>query len=60
VLAPRLEGLDDIPLNAGVFEKYPRFIDEERLKTEAICRSGDDGIGAMQDVEEQRFEKFGY
>ena len=29
VLAPGLEGFDDVPLNAGILEEHPRFIDEE-------------------------------
>ena len=31
---------------------------KKALKTEVICAVGDDGVGAMQDVEQQRLEKF--
>ena len=54
---PCFEGFDDISLNAGVLQKYPGFIDEERFENRGNLAVGDDGIGAMQDVEEQRFKK---
>ena len=58
MLAPGLEGLDDIPLNTGVLQKHPRFVDEEGFENGADLPIRDDGIGAMQDVEQQRFQKF--
>src|SRR6266446_2130790 len=59
IFAPRFEGFDDVSLNAGVLQKYPGFIDEERFENRANLAVGDDGIGAMQDVEEQRLQKLG-
>src|ERR1700722_1522041 len=58
VLAPGLEGLDDVPLNDGVLQEHPRFIDKEGLENGANLPVRDDGICAMQDVEEQRLQKF--
>src|SRR5260370_27444465 len=57
MFASRFEGFDDVSLNAGVLQKYPGFIDEERFENRGNLAVGDDGIGAMQDVEEQRFQK---
>src|SRR5258708_6762485 len=57
MFAPRFEGFDDVSLNVGVLQKYPGFIDEERFENRANLAVGEDGIGAMQDVEEQRFQK---
>src|SRR5882762_1497699 len=57
VLAPCLEGLKDVPLNAGVLQKYPRFVDEEGFENRRNLAVRDDGIGAMQEVEEQRLQE---
>src|SRR5260370_12184258 len=57
MFASRFEGFDDISLNAGVLQKYPGFIDEERFENRGNLAVGNDGIGAMQDVEEQRLQK---
>src|ERR1700676_4702764 len=58
MLAPRLEGLDDIPLNAGILQKHPGLVDEEGFEDRGNLPVYDYGVGAMQDVEEQRFQKF--
>ena len=58
VLAPGLEGLDHVPLNGRVLQKHPRFVDEEGFENGGNLPVRDDGVGAMQDVEEQRFQKF--
>ena len=42
----------------GFFRNTQASSMKKALKTEEICRSRDDGVRAMQDVEEQRFEKF--
>src|SRR5260370_1065971 len=57
MFASRFEGFDDVSLNAGVLQKYPGFIDEERFENRGNLTVGDDAIGTMQDVEEQRFQK---
>src|SRR6202521_4558291 len=51
VFPPGLEGLNDVPLNARVPQKHPRFVDEEGFEHGRNLPIGDDGIGAMQDVE---------
>src|SRR5258708_8266170 len=56
MFAPRFEGFDNVSLNAGVLQKYPGFIDEERIENRANLAVGDDCIGAMRDVEKQRFQ----
>src|SRR6202050_1861094 len=58
VLAPSLESLDDIALNTGILQEDPRFIDEENFEHGGNLPVRDDRIGAVQDVEEQRFQKF--
>src|SRR5208283_4912735 len=58
VLSPGLEGLDDVPLNAGVLQKHPRLVNEEGFENGRNLTVGDDGIGAVQNVEEQRFQEF--
>jgi len=60
VLAPSLEGLDDIPLNARILKKHPGFIDKEGFENGGDQAVGDDGIGAVQDVEEQGSKISGY
>src|ERR1700733_11564941 len=59
VLAPRLERFDDIALNARVLQEYPGFVDKESLEQRGDLASPDHGVRAVQDVEQQRFEKFG-
>ncbi len=56
--APRLERLHYVSLNAWVLEEDPSLIDEESFEGCADLPVGDDRVGAMQDVEEQGFEKF--
>src|SRR6202167_3956970 len=58
VLAPGLESLDHIPLNTGILQEDPRFIDKESFEHRANLSVRDDRTGAVQDVEEQRFQKF--
>src|ERR1700722_20248491 len=58
VLAPGLEGLDDVPLNDGVLQEHPRFIDKEGFENGTNLPVRDDGIGAMQDVEEEQLQEF--
>ena len=57
VFAPGLEGLDHVALDAGVLQKHPGFIDEEGFEDGADLAVADDGIGAMQDVEQERLKK---
>src|ERR1700689_806208 len=57
--SPRLERLDDIPLNTRVFQKYPCLIYEKRLEHGTDLPVANDGVRSMQDVEQERFEKFG-
>src|SRR4029077_6177167 len=59
VLAPGLERLDHVSLDARVLEKHPRFVDEKGLEDGRDPAIGDKRDSAIQDVEEQRFEKFG-
>src|SRR5580658_7016442 len=56
--SPRLERLDDVPLNARILQKYPCLIYEKRLEYGADLPVTNDGVRAMQDVEQERFEKF--
>src|ERR1700690_4126333 len=57
--SPRLERLDDVPLNARILQKYPCFIYEKRLEYGTDLPVANDGVRAMQDVEQERFKKFG-
>ena len=59
VLAPGLERLDDISLNAWVLEKHPRLVDEERLESGSDLLVRDDRVRPMENVEKQRFENLG-
>src|SRR5580704_5702541 len=59
VFAPGLKGLDDIALNAGILQKHPSLIDKEGLEDLRDGPVANDGVGAVQDVEQQRFQKFG-
>ena len=58
VFAPGLQGLDDIPLDAGVLEEHPGLVDEERFEHRGDLAVGDDRVGPVQDVEEQWFQEF--
>src|SRR5580693_7722838 len=57
--SPRLERLDDVPLNARILQKHPCLIYEKRLKDGTNLPVANDGVGAMQDIEQEWFEKFG-
>src|SRR5271155_3291847 len=58
VLAPSLERLDDVPLNGGILQKHPGFIDKEGFENGANLPVSDNGIRSMQDIEEQRLQEF--
>src|SRR6202167_2827 len=58
VLAPGLQSLDDILLNTGILQEDPRFIEEENFEHGGNLPIGDERVRAVQDVEEQRFQKF--
>src|SRR6202022_212108 len=51
-------GFDDVPLDAGVLQKHPRFIDEKGFENGRNLSVRNNGIGTMQNVEKQRFQKF--
>src|SRR6516225_3583489 len=57
--APRLKSLDHIFLNARRLQENPRLINEESLERRADLTVRDDGIRAVQNVKEQRFQKLG-
>src|SRR5260370_12553985 len=59
VFPPSLECLDDISLDGRVLQEDPRLVDEESFENGANLPVRDDGVGAMQDVEEQRLQEFG-
>src|ERR1700687_5135105 len=56
---PGLQRLDDVSLNTWILEEDPGLIDEKGLECRADLPVSDDGVCAVQNVEEQRFEKFG-
>ena len=56
VLSPSLQGLDNIGGNARVLQKNPSFVNEERLEYMADLGIANNRVGAMQNVEEQRFQ----
>src|SRR3984893_17293727 len=58
VFPPGLEGFDDGPLDAGVLQEHPRFIDEKGFENGRNLSVRNDGIGTMQNVEKQRFQEF--
>src|SRR5260370_40566004 len=58
VLPPGLKSFGDEALTAGVPKKYPSLVDEEGFEGRRDFAAGDDLIGAVQDVEQQRFEQF--
>src|ERR1700691_3718369 len=57
--SPRLERLDDVPLNARILPKHPCLIYKKRLEYGTDLPVANDGVRAMQDVEQERFENFG-
>src|SRR5579864_9529925 len=57
--SPRLERLDDVPLNARILQKHPCLIYEKCLEYGTDLPVANDGVRAMQDVEQERFENFG-
>src|SRR6185437_11983092 len=57
-LAPGLERLDDVALDDRVLQEQPSLINEERLEDVADLRIPNDGVRAMQDIEEQRLQHF--
>src|SRR3984893_2748776 len=57
--SPRLEGLDDVPLNARILQKHPCLVYEKRLEYGTDLPVANDGVRAMQNVEQERFENFG-
>src|ERR1700687_4936961 len=57
--SPRLERLDDVPLNARILQKHPCFIYKKRLEYGTDLPVANDGVRAMQDVEQERFKNFG-
>src|SRR6202166_251568 len=57
--SPRLERLDDVPLNARILQKHPCLIYKKRLEYGTDLPVANDGVRAMQDVEQERFKNFG-
>src|SRR3984885_2083563 len=57
--SPRLECLDDVPLNARILQKHPCLIYEKRLEYGTDLPVANDGVRAMQDIEQERFKNFG-
>src|ERR1700722_13097244 len=57
--SPRLERLDDVPLNARILQKHPCLIYEKCLEYGTDLPVANDGVRSMQDVEQERFENFG-
>src|ERR1700685_2395403 len=56
--SPRLERLDDVPLNARILQKHPCLVYEKCLEYGTDLPVANDGVRAMQDVEQERFENF--
>src|ERR1700730_2995622 len=57
-LSPRLECLDDVPLNARILQEYPCLVYKKRFEYGADLPVTNDRVRAMQDVKQKRFEKF--
>src|ERR1700726_3044356 len=57
--SPRLECLDDVPLNARILQKHPCLIYEKCLEYGTDLPVANDVVRPMQDVEQERFENFG-
>src|SRR5579863_1766863 len=58
VLAPGLEGLDDVLLDAGIAKKNPCLINEECFEHGGDVAIGDNFIRTMENVKKKRFEEF--
>ena len=58
VFPPGLERFDHVSLDGGVLQEHPGLVDEEGFENGTDLAVRDDGIRAMQDVEEQWFQKF--
>src|ERR1700680_2774444 len=58
-LPPCFERLDDVTLNAWILQKYPCLVYEKRLEYGTDLPVANDGVRAMQDIEQERFENFG-
>src|SRR5215831_8233634 len=56
---PCLEGFEDVRADAGVLQEDPGLINKECLEQVRSLRVTNDGIGAVKDVKEQRFEDLG-
>ena len=56
LLSPGLEGFDDRALDAGIAEKRPRFINEERFENMRDLAIGDCVVGPVENVKEQRLQ----
>jgi hypothetical protein len=48
---------DDVALDGRILQEDPGFVDEESFERSRTNGVSDHGIGAMEDIEEQRFEK---
>src|SRR6202050_127554 len=57
--SPGLERLDDVPLNARILQKHPCLIYKKRLEDGTDFPVANDGVRAMQDIEQERFENCG-
>src|SRR5580658_6660367 len=57
--SPRLERLDDVPLNARILQKHPCLIYEKRLEYGTDLPVANDGVRTMQNVEQEWFKNFG-
>src|ERR1700739_292276 len=58
VLAPGLEGLGYILLDAGIPQENPGLVDEERFERRGDLPVGNDIVGSVQDVKQERFKEF--
>ena len=58
VLPPGLQRFHNVPLDARVLQEHPCFIDEEGFEDLGDLPVGDDGVGPVEDIEEQRFKEF--
>src|SRR6202795_3237727 len=58
-LSPGLECLDDVPLNARILQKHPCLIYEKCFEYGTDLPVANDGVRAVQDIEQERFKNFG-
>src|SRR5580692_8300989 len=56
--SPRLERLDDVPLNARILQKYPCLVYEKRFEYGTDLPVTNDRVRAMQDIKQKWFKKF--